>query len=209
MSALTLDFRVGPTVGYADGRDTRAPTAVRTLKMDEAELAALYRDHAPAIFAHCRRLLHNPTTARDAMQEAFMRILAKGPARLQGQDALRYLYRVSTNVCLNQMREQRVHDRAKPTLLSQGAGSAGAESGHADRQFAAALLERTDDTGAAIAVMHFIDGLSQVEVADTLGITRRTVFNRLRKLEKLAADLLLTRAEAEAAEHARTQEILP
>jgi RNA polymerase sigma-70 factor (ECF subfamily) len=158
--------------------------------MDEAALAQLYEKHAPAIYAHCRRLLHAPAAARDATQEAFVRVLARGPTALAGEDALRYLYRVSTNVCLNQLREQRVHERAAPALLARSAAGQSTESGHADRQFAARILDLTDDTGAAIAIMHYVDGLSQVEVAATLGITRRTVFNRLRKLESLAAELL-------------------
>jgi Mn-dependent DtxR family transcriptional regulator len=32
--------------------------------------------------------------------------------------------------------------------------------------------------------------MSQVEIAEVLGITRRTVFNRLRKLARIARDLL-------------------
>jgi DNA-directed RNA polymerase specialized sigma24 family protein len=35
-----------------------------------------------------------------------------------------------------------------------------------------------------------VDGMSQVEIAATLGITRRTVFNRLRRVERIARDLL-------------------
>jgi DNA-directed RNA polymerase specialized sigma24 family protein len=38
--------------------------------------------------------------------------------------------------------------------------------------------------------MHYVDGMSQVEIAETLGITRRTVFNRLRKVARIARDLL-------------------
>ena len=38
--------------------------------------------------------------------------------------------------------------------------------------------------------MHFVDGMTQVEVAATLGITRRTVYNRIRRIEQLAARLL-------------------
>jgi DNA-directed RNA polymerase specialized sigma24 family protein len=38
--------------------------------------------------------------------------------------------------------------------------------------------------------MHYVDGMSQVEIAETMGITRRTVFNRLRKIARIARDLL-------------------
>jgi RNA polymerase sigma factor (sigma-70 family) len=131
------------------------------------------------------------------MHEAFVRVMAKGPKLLSGEDALRYLYRVATNVCLNQIREQRVHDRAAPAIIARSSQSGRGEAGHADRQFVLALLDRCDDTGSSIAVMHYVDGMSQVEIADTLGITRRTVFNRLRKLEKLARELLGLAPEAD------------
>lgn len=166
--------------------------------MGETSLAELYERYAPAIYAHCRRLLHSPTAARDATQEAFVRVLARGPALASGEDALRYLYRVSTNVCLNQLREQRVHERATPALVVRSSGGGSAEGGHADRQFVAALLARCDETGGAIAVMHYVDGMSQVEIAEILGITRRTVFNRLRKLEKIAEELMRTSVPAGA-----------
>jgi DNA-binding transcriptional regulator LsrR (DeoR family) len=52
------------------------------------------------------------------------------------------------------------------------------------------LLEQCDETAVAVALMHFVDGMTQVEVAATLGITRRTVYNRIRKIGRLAADLL-------------------
>jgi RNA polymerase sigma-70 factor (ECF subfamily) len=161
--------------------------------MSETGLGELYERYAPAIYAHCRRLLSSPAAARDATQEAFVRVLARGPSLPAGDDALRYLYRVSTNVCLNQLRERRVHERAAPALVARSGGTPWAsEGGHADRQFVSALLARCDETGGAIAVMHYVDGMSQVEIADVLGITRRTVFNRLRKLEKIADELLRT-----------------
>jgi RNA polymerase sigma-70 factor (ECF subfamily) len=158
--------------------------------MEEEAVAQLYQQHAPAIYAHCRRLLGSPASARDATQEAFVRVLARGPDRLKGDEALRYLYRVATNVCLNQLREQRVHARAAAALGRRSGVTASSDDEQAARQFATAVLARTDETGAAIAVLHHLDGLSQVEIAETLGITRRTVFNRLRKLKQAAEELL-------------------
>ena len=64
------------------------------------------------------------------------------------------------------------------------------EAQHVDREFVAAVLERCGEAGATVAIMHYVDGMSQVEIAGILGITRRTVFNRLRKLTRIAHDLL-------------------
>jgi RNA polymerase sigma-70 factor (ECF subfamily) len=65
-----------------------------------------------------------------------------------------------------------------------------AESSLADREFVNAVLDECGEGSAQVAIMHYLDGMSQVEVAEVLGITRRTVFNRLRKIARIAGDLL-------------------
>jgi RNA polymerase sigma-70 factor, ECF subfamily len=156
----------------------------------EAALADLYAKYSPAIYAHCRRFLQTPAAARDATQEAFVRVLARGVVLPREEEALRYLYRVSTNVCLNLLREHNVHTRAVPSLAASVSHVGSAESSFADREFVNAVLDRCGQGGAQVAIMHYLDGMSQVEIAEVLGITRRTVFNRLRKLARIAGDLL-------------------
>jgi RNA polymerase sigma-70 factor, ECF subfamily len=189
ISDAGLLFASAP-VDYAlmgTGRKAR-PRAVE--RISEIAIAALYRKYSPAIYAHCRRLLQSQAAARDATQEAFVRVLTRGPLFPNEDDALRYLYRVSTNVCLNQIRETKVHTRAAASLRSRPSWSGSMEGRHVDREFVAAVLDRCGEAGAAVAIMHYVDGMSQVEIAGILGITRRTVFNRLRKLARIAHDLL-------------------
>ena len=81
--------------------DKRSSTSVQT---SETALADLYAKYSPAIYAHCRRFLQSPAAARDATQEAFVRVIARGVVLPREEEALRYLYRVSTNVCLNLLR---------------------------------------------------------------------------------------------------------
>jgi len=156
--------------------------------VDAAGIAQLYEKYAPAIYAHCRRLLGSTAAARDAMQEAFVRVLLRNRDLAPGDEALRYLYRTATNVSINVLRQRAVRDRAMPEIAARASKTETAE-GHADRQFVRLLLDRVDATGGSIAVMHFVDGMTQVEIAATLGITRRTVFNRLKQLERLAKAL--------------------
>jgi RNA polymerase sigma-70 factor (ECF subfamily) len=170
-----------------------APSAVvsegSASSIDAAGIAQLYEKYAPAIYAHCRRLLGSTAAARDAMQEAFVRVLLRNRNLAPGDEALRYLYRTATNVSINVLRQRAVRDRAVPEIAARAAKTESGE-GHADRQFVRMLLDRVDATGGSIAVMHFVDGMTQVEIAATLGITRRTVFNRLKALEKLAKALM-------------------
>jgi RNA polymerase sigma-70 factor (ECF subfamily) len=173
--------------GLAAPAATPSPSATPTPSVEG--IAQLYERYAPAIYAHCRRLLGSTAAARDAMQESFVRVLQRNRNLEAGDEALRYLYRTATNVSINVLRQRAVRDRAMPEIAARASKTESAE-GHADRQFVRMLLDRVDATGGSIAVMHFVDGMTQVEIAATLGITRRTVFNRLKALEKLAKALL-------------------
>jgi RNA polymerase sigma-70 factor (ECF subfamily) len=185
-------FSTSAASGYASGvfavEDEKGSS--RAEQATETALADLYGKYSPAIYAHCRRFLQSPAAARDAMQEAFVRVLARGVVLPREEEALRYLYRVSTNVCLNLLREHSVHTRASPSIAANTSPVGSAEAGLADREFVNAVLDRCGESGAQVAIMHYLDGMSQVEIAKVLGITRRTVFNRLRKLARVAGDLL-------------------
>jgi RNA polymerase sigma-70 factor (ECF subfamily) len=126
-------------------------------------------------------------------------VLARRVILPKEDEALRYLYRVSTNVCLNLLREHNVHSRATPALLANASHVSSAEAGFADREFVTAVLARCGEWGAQVAIMRYLDGMSQIEIAEVLGVTRRTVFNRLRKLARVAGDLLRQAPRAAAA----------
>ena len=154
-------------------------------------LGVLYRKYAPAIQAQCRRYLPSAAAAHDATHEAFVRVLAKGVV-LPGQeeDAARYLCRVSINVCLNLIRQDRNHGRAAPGLVALNESHSNSpESDLASRELVQALLAHCKVGDARVAVLHYLDGMPQVEIAKILGITRRSVFNRLRKLKRIASEL--------------------
>lgn len=181
-----------------------APGAVSGQRaLDGRDIAALYERHAPAIYAHCRRLLGSAPAGRDALQESFVRVLQHHRVLGPGDQALRYLYRTSTNVCINLLRQRSVRERAAPLIAAQINAAQSNQPVPGDREFVRLLLEQCDETAVAVALMHFVDGMTQVEVAATLGITRRTVYNRIRRIERLAAELLEpTIPTVETTEHA-------
>src|SRR5436190_17832505 len=158
--------------------------------MEVSQIAELYERYAPAIYARCRRLLGSSAAGRDALQESFVRVLQRHTILGPGDQTLRYLYKTATNVCINELRQRSVRDRAGVEISARAASRAGRQPGLDDRELVQLLLDRCDETAVGVAVMHFIDGMTQVEVAKTLGITRRTVYNRIRQIERLAGSLL-------------------
>lgn len=145
--------------------------------MLERTVARLYRVHAPAIEAHCRRLLGHGE-ARDALQETFVRVLARTEAPASDEHAVRALFRISTNVCIDALRQRRVRRRALHEL-------ARASAAYCPDETAGDTLERiltaSDEPTRKIIVLRFLEGRKQDEIAAMLGTSRRTVHARLKR----------------------------
>jgi RNA polymerase sigma-70 factor, ECF subfamily len=141
------------------------------------QAARLYREHGPAVYRRCLRLLRDREAARDATQEVFVK-LVRDMKRLEDREtALPWIYRVATNHCLNLRRDaaRRGEEALEPALeVSDG----GADL-YPERQLAQRVLSRFDRITQAIAVGVFVDGMEREEVADALGISRRTVTRKL------------------------------
>jgi RNA polymerase sigma-70 factor (ECF subfamily) len=160
----------------------------RTARTDETTLADLYENYSPSIYSHCNRFLRSAAEARDATQETFVRVMSRGIVLTCEKAALGYLYRTSTNVCLNILSKQKMESRTAVALTMSTPYVRWSE--FADREFIRALLARCGEDQAQVAIMHYVEEMSQVEIAEVLGITRKTVFNRLRSMACIARELL-------------------
>jgi RNA polymerase sigma-70 factor, ECF subfamily len=76
------------------------------LERDPISLESMYRIYGPMVLRRCRKLLRDEDFAADAMQETFVRVLRRG-SLLQPRYPSSLLYRIATNVCLNQIRARR------------------------------------------------------------------------------------------------------
>jgi RNA polymerase sigma-70 factor (ECF subfamily) len=133
------------------------------------------------------------------MQEVFVRVWN---ARTQlGQEAspTAWLYRVTTNYCLNQLRDG---SRRRQLLTAEGAPSEVAGSAQVDDKLAIArVLGTIPSELAEIGIYYFVDQMNQDEIAQLIGVARRTVGNRLeefRAAARAALGIRDTSAEAGA-----------
>ncbi|MBI3182717.1 MAG: RNA polymerase sigma factor [Myxococcales bacterium] len=145
--------------------------------MADPRVAELYRKYGPTIYSRCRRLLRDDVAAEDATQEVFLRVLRHIEAAPQEQAALAWIYRISTNYCLNWLRDR--SRQAEPVEELPEAVGEHPEPLMLDRDLAMRLVMRAPDKLRAPAVLYYVDGLEQEQVAKALGVSRRTVINRL------------------------------
>lgn len=159
---------------------------------ESASVAALYRQYGPAVYRRCFTLLRDREAARDATQEVFGKLL-RDRERLAGRDdVLPWIWRVTTNHCLNLRRNARRHGEEELSLdLPISDNASGSVP---DRQLAQQVLSRFDAETQAVAVGVLVDGMEHQEVADVLGISRRTVLRKLDRFLENARKFVLRSA---------------
>ncbi|MCB9558069.1 MAG: sigma-70 family RNA polymerase sigma factor [Deltaproteobacteria bacterium] len=148
----------------------------------------LHRSYAAVLYDKALRLLGDRAEAEDAVQETFINAHRNFTDFVYGTSALPWLYRICTNVCLNQLRSRR---RQRSKLLGAQAETTRCAPALEGRAIARAqldtLLGLLDQRAQQILVLHFIDGFDQSEVAAQLGISRRAVVKRLAAVRRLLA----------------------
>ena len=106
-----------------------------------------------------------------------MRVMRHIESAPDDASALAWIYRISTNYCLNQIRDR--GRQAEPVEELPENPSDHPEPMMLERDLAIRLVNRAPENLRAPAVLYYIDGLEQEQVAQALGISRRTVINRL------------------------------
>lgn len=150
------------------------------------DIEGLHRRYGPALYDRSLRMLGNAADAEDAVQETFVKAYRAWHQHRYGDSRLPWLLKINTNECLKILRTR----RRKPTeRLGQeeppDAKRPLLEQQTHIRYLLAAMADRVDRKTWQIVVAHYVDGVPQQDIADRLGITRRTVVERLSKLRRL------------------------
>jgi len=146
----------------------------------------LYITYRPAIHARCKRLLRDGTAAEDATQDVFVKVLRHLDAAPPQEAVLPWLRRITTNHCLNTLRDAR-HDAA-PTPEQPEPLAEDLEESVLARDFAEQVWKRTPAALRRCAELYHRHGLEQSTVAELLGVSRRTVLYRLADFTRRVMD---------------------
>ena len=87
--------------------------------MDSEAFVDAHRRYAAVVYARCRRMLRDGEAARDVTQEVFVRCFDRRRQLHTGGDLLAWLYRVATNLCLNQLRDHKPRPATDAAVAAQ------------------------------------------------------------------------------------------
>lgn len=186
-----------PTNGVAalraEGDDAGAiETMVRRAQSGEVDaFETVYRTHAPAIHALCRRMCGDDGEARELVQDVFVRAWERLRS-FRGQSSLAtWLHRLAVNVVLERWRSAK---RDVARMIDDPEGLAfGALQHGSDRDAAMDIAEATTKLppGARVVfVLHDIEGYSHDEIATMTGIAAGTSRTQLFRARRALARML-------------------
>lgn len=148
---------------------------------DEDALRSLLAPETDRLYAVCLGMLKNPEAARDAVQDALVRVI-RGLETFDGRARFTtWTTRIALNTCLTRLRESERHARLNarfPTRPTEpGPGSRVQETERARR--AAHALEALSEEHRTVLVLRDVRGLELDQIAETLGLPTGTLKSRL------------------------------
>ena len=152
---------------------------VRAIQRDGAEsaMSVLYDRHTPRAYqTACRILGGDVQRAEDAMQEAWMRALARLDSWRESQAFGAWLRGIAAHVAIDLLRRERLLDFA-PDIDA----SIEAVAEHIDLEDAIAALA---PGYRAVLVLHDVEGFTHEEIGERLGITAGTSKGQLFKARR-------------------------
>ena len=140
--------------------------------MDEATFTRHAEAYAGRLYAVAYRLLRNRGDAEDAVQRALMKAFAARASYSPQWAVSTWLYRVLSNVCIDELRRRRPPPDPPP-------GHGGRQRGGVERLDLARALDTVPREARLLMALHYVDGLSYRELAKIRGVSVNTVKSQL------------------------------
>ena len=152
--------------------------------MDQTAFSDFYRRTSRSLWSYVYRVTGNTADADDIAQEAFCRLLGRGPDADEEQWR-RYLFRIASNLVVGRWRRQKRNDDGVREHLSLPLTSDA--PGHED---VARTFARLTPRARALLWLAYVEGQSHEEIATSLGLARRSVKVLLFRARRRLRDLL-------------------
>lgn len=182
-----------------------AEVVARARKGDHAAFRVLVERYEGRVFRMAVRVLRDEEQARDAVQDAFIKVYGSLD-RFEGRSGFyTWLYRIVMNQCLDRKRRDKSDREVEwkdeveslrmdgaPALVGDPApGGPEVQVGRLElRKIMATAIDALPEDARRTIQLREIDGLSYKEIAEALGIPKGTVMSRLHYARQRLQELL-------------------
>ncbi len=196
-------------VAAADGAPADSEIVRRAQAGDHDAFRMLVERYQGRAYGLALRILRNEEQAKDAVQDAFLKVY-RSLDRFEGRAGFyTWLYRIVMNQCLDHKRRDKSdrevewNDESAAGVLDASESAASPAGRDADREAPDVAIERSEIRQAVARAidalpedarrtiqLREIDGLSYKEIAEAMGIPKGTVMSRLHYARQRLRELL-------------------
>lgn len=174
--------------GRSSGPDASSHASAKSHDVHDA-----YQRHGPLLLRKAERILQNSDDACDMVQALFLDLMQTRTPNLE----IKYLYRAVGNRCINYLRDRKNRERL---LERQEQALRGPVRTRCDDQvmeldLLTRLAAKLDARCLEVLICRYWDDMTQDEIAEFLGTSRKTVGKRLGKIRELVSALHQDRPE--------------
>jgi RNA polymerase sigma-70 factor, ECF subfamily len=153
------------------------------------DFVVLVERYQRVIYNLALRMLGDPEDAQDATQTAFLRVWESLERFDPRHRFFSWVYRITTNECLNKLHRRRRLEPLPPGLPSGDDPTAGVRRRETSARVQEALLGLSPEHREVVILRHFME-LSYGEIAETLALPQKTVKSRLYEARQRLCEIL-------------------
>ena len=164
------------------------PPLIMVVPVKRSEITTFFKRYGPMVYRRAFQILGHSGDAEEAMQEVFIRAL-KGIEAFDGRSQVStWLYRITTNFCLNTLRNRKRRQELFEEQVSCQLPSSQRAKNHEESLLVRRLMQDAPDPQWATAAAYiYMDGMTHHEASKALGVSRRTIGNLLDRFHAWAA----------------------
>lgn len=161
--------------------------------LDRMAFSKLYEAYAPMVYRRCVFLLKDDAEAKDMVQNVFLRVYERMDTLDLSQPSS-LLWNTATRLCLNRIRDKKRRglDCDSSELLLTIA-CAEEDDSYEAKGLLAKIFSKEQESTRTIATLHYVDGMTLEETAETVGLSVSGVRKRLRTLQAKIKNLEVER----------------
>jgi RNA polymerase sigma-70 factor (ECF subfamily) len=189
MATATVPAKLPPSMAVS--REPERDLAARLRRRDPAAVEELHDRYGGMVFGYLLRMLGDRGTAEDVHQQVFLEVWQRGRSYDPGRGGpATWIMTIARSRAIDQLRRRVPEPQDPAAALAPMADPSSDVADLFDQWWLAAVLGELPAQEERVLRMRFADGLSQIEIAEALGVPLGTVKSRMaRGLERLRATM--------------------
>lgn len=183
------------TLTLITGKGLPSDREIKAIAAEDSRRAAdlLVRKYRDPLFRHAAGILKDYEEAIDVTQEVFIKALREPRFFCEEFKMKAWLYRVTTNLCFNLVRNRKrraaIHETV-PQPRSQDAGQVDLVFRNEQQETLMQAMDDLSESHRKILLLRYYNDLSYAEIADTLDVKLGTVMSRLSRAKRRLVEAL-------------------